>query len=882
VTDIASRLAAALAERYVIERELGRGGMATVYCAVDLRHDRKVALKVVKPELSAILGPERFLAEIRVTAHLQHPHILPLFDSGSADGLLFYVMPYVEGESLRDRLRRERQLPVEDAVRVTREVAGALDYAHRHGVIHRDIKPENILLHDGQALVADFGIALAVRAAGGIRFTETGISLGTPDYMSPEQATADRELDGRSDIYSLGCVAYEMLAGNAPHTGPSAQAVIAKIVTEEAPPLRRARPSVPRHVDAAIHRSIERLPADRFQTVAQFADALARPDNSSTETTVAAFTRPGRRVRSWLVPFVLAAGLLGLGLLLGRRIERGAAPPKALERFALATGPDHRMSPRPRSAIALSPDGSLLVYMAEKTLGGHALFARRMDSLAATVLPATDEGYCPFFSPDGKWLGFFVGTELRKMPVGGGTPITIADSAYEFSRGAVWSETGDIFYEAGTQGNVIWAVPANGGARHPVTSLDTTRGEHVHRLADVLPGAKVVLVVTGPAGAAGALVAIRVGSNERKTIVPGGVTRALYAPSGHLVYGLQDGTLEAAPFDPISLEAGPAQTIARSVFVPPNGGTQFALSRSGSLAYLPAQPRDLVLVDRHGTEQSISGSPGNFHSPRFSSDGRRVAMDLDQGGTRDVWVQDLRQGTRTRLSFEGDGHDPVWSPDGSRVAYVSASAGEAGIYLRSADGSGAAQRVITGHGTNYTGAWTPDGNQLITVPLNPRTGFDIEALPLTGEPTLQPLLATPYNEGYPAISPDGRWLAYASDESGRSEVYVRSFPGPGGRVQVSLTSGSEPMWNPNGGELFYRGGGLAGAQLVAAKVQTSPAFHVVSRTALFNAEQYETAVPHTNYDVDPAGKRFVMVRHHGSSEIIMVQNWAAQLDQEKR
>ena len=336
MTDIASRLAAALAERYAIERELGRGGMATVYCARDLRHDRKVALKVVKPELSAVLGPERFLAEIRVTAHLQHPHILPLFDSGSADGLLFYVMPLIDGESLREKLQRERQLPIDEAVRITREVASALDYAHRHGVIHRDIKPENILLHDGQALVADFGIALAVRAAGGIRFTETGISLGTPDYMSPEQATADRELDGRSDIYSLGCVAYEMLAGEPPHTGPSAQAVIARIITEPAPPLQRARSSVPRHIESAIHRALQRLPADRFQSVAQFADALAHPDHSSSGTTIAALARPRSQVRSWLVPLVLGLAALGIGLTVGRRSGWQPVSRKSVARFVIA------------------------------------------------------------------------------------------------------------------------------------------------------------------------------------------------------------------------------------------------------------------------------------------------------------------------------------------------------------------------------------------------------------------------------------------------------------------------------------------------------------------------------------------------------------------
>ncbi|MGH7585591.1 MAG: serine/threonine-protein kinase, partial [Gemmatimonadales bacterium] len=277
MSDPRTRLSAALVGRYELARELGHGGMATVWLAHDLRHGRQVALKVLRPELGAVIGADRFLAEIRTTAHLQHPHILPLFDSGEADGLLFYVMPLIEGESLRDRLDRETQLPVDVAVRLASEVASALDYAHRHGVIHRDIKPENVLLHDGRALVADFGIALAASRAGGSRMTETGMSLGTPHYMSPEQAMGERELDARSDVYSLGAMAYEMLAGEPPYTGATAQAIVAKVITEKPAPLTTRRDTVPPHVAAAIHRALAKLPADRFGSAAAFAEALNRP-----------------------------------------------------------------------------------------------------------------------------------------------------------------------------------------------------------------------------------------------------------------------------------------------------------------------------------------------------------------------------------------------------------------------------------------------------------------------------------------------------------------------------------------------------------------------------------------------------------------------------
>ncbi|HJS47882.1 MAG TPA: serine/threonine-protein kinase, partial [Gemmatimonadales bacterium] len=291
MTDPRGRLTAALAGRYELERELGQGGMATVYLARDLRHDRRVAVKVLRPELAAVIGAERFLAEIKTTANLQHPHILPLHDSGEADGFLFYVMPYVEGESLRDRVHREKQLPVADAVRLVTEVAGALDYAHRHNVIHRDIKPENILLHDGSALVADFGIALAASKAGGTRMTETGMSLGTPHYMSPEQAMGEREITARSDVYALGAVAYELLTGDPPFTGSTAQAIVARVVTESPRPLTAQRHTIPPHVEAAVLTALEKLPADRFASAADFAAALA--SSGFTAPTVA--TRSHRR-----------------------------------------------------------------------------------------------------------------------------------------------------------------------------------------------------------------------------------------------------------------------------------------------------------------------------------------------------------------------------------------------------------------------------------------------------------------------------------------------------------------------------------------------------------------------------------------------------------
>ncbi len=447
MNDAVSRLGAALADRYVVERELGAGGMATVYLAHDVRHDRRVALKVLRPELSAILGAERFLAEIKTTANLQHPHILSLFDSGEADGLVFYVMPYVEGESLRDRLTREKQLPVEDAVRIAGEVADALEYAHKRGVIHRDIKPENILLHDGHALVADFGIALAVsRSDGGTRMTETGMSLGTPHYMSPEQAMGEREITPKADVYALGCVLYEMLTGEPPFTGPTAQAIIARVMTEEPRSLTLQRKTVPPHVEAAVRRALEKLPADRIATAGQFAEALANPAFAPAVGSAApAAGSTGAQPAVWRArlrdPFVLGPtlGLLAVVVVavgLARRSETPSVVPTI--RYVVtatdSTKPSQSAYPWP---AAISPDGGTVVYSVATSPTSTMLYALHSDQLEASPIPGTVGAYQPYFSPDGAWLAFEAAGKERKVRLDGSQPVTITSA--NGANGADWT-----------------------------------------------------------------------------------------------------------------------------------------------------------------------------------------------------------------------------------------------------------------------------------------------------------------------------------------------------------------------------------------------------------------------------------------------------------
>jgi serine/threonine-protein kinase len=479
MTDELARLTAALADRYEIGRELGVGGMATVYLARDLKHDRHVALKVLKPELVAVLGAERFLQEIKTTANLQHPHILPLFDSGEADGVLYYVMPFIDGETLREKLDRETQLGVEEAVSIASDVADALDYAHRHDVIHRDIKPENILIHDGRPVVADFGIALAVSAAAGGRMTETGLSLGTPHYMSPEQATAERDLTNRSDIYSLGSVLYEMLTGDPPHTGPAAQVIVMRILTEEPRPVSAVRRAVPPNVSATVAKSLQKLAADRFASAAAFRAALADATftdggPSSAGSLPQGAGAPGRG--SWLADLrskLAVTAVAVLALILGWVL---AAPKEAIDpaggvpttRFTIDLG-----DIREPGGLALSPDGSLLVVSGQRPGGPRLLFKRHADRVAFEAIPDTRQGEAPVFSPDGEWIAFVSQLDIVKVPSRGGPASTILQHETPISS-VHWSDDNTIMFTDNR--GLLWSVPASGGSPERLLRSGTLRG----------------------------------------------------------------------------------------------------------------------------------------------------------------------------------------------------------------------------------------------------------------------------------------------------------------------------------------------------------------------------------------------------------------------
>jgi len=860
---VSPSLSAALADRYRIERELGEGGMATVYLAQDLKHDRKVALKVLKPELAAVLGAERFVAEIKTTAALQHPHILPLFDSGTADGFLYYVMPYVEGETLRDQLNRETQLGIAEAVRIATEVADALDYAHRHGVIHRDIKPENILLHDGRPMVADFGIALALSAAAGGRMTETGLSLGTPHYMSPEQATAEKDLTNRSDIYSLGVVLYEMLTGDPPHTASSVQQIIMKIVTEDAAPVTNMRKSVPANVAAAVAKALEKLPADRFASAKAFAEALVNPGYERRAGTGAPPARRSVATVAVGTVAVLALALAAFGWLRPRPVTPSQPPSRLAVLIPNLGGAATAL----QRQIALTPDGSTLLYTAITPDGGNRTVQRPLDADESTPLPGVVDFIADYVvSPDGSE---FVGSVLERresyrysVTGGNSKPLPPNIGVPMF---AAWARDGTLWISDNDLDGGIARLGSDGTLTRPF-------GGNTHNVLvmQVLPGDRTALAIQMAQGTAtGPAVLLDLRTGATSVLLDIALVEIRYT-AGYLVSCLPDGTLEATPFDPAARRVqGGAVQIARGVSMTGAARCQVAVADNGTVAYIPEEPRSLVLVDRSGSSRQATEQRRNFHDPGFSPDGRRIAMDFNTPDGRDVWVLERDGGVLTRSTFDRDGHDPTWTPDGRSITYSSLRSGEFGIYRARLGGAEPPESLVATPALSFTGVWLGDGDTLVTVTSPTSAAFlDIVLLGDGGRGPIEPLVATRFDESYPALSRDGRWLAYVSTQTGRAEVYVRAMGGDGAQVRVSSDGGSEPVFGPDGRELFYR----TASELFVAELVHEPELAVKSRRVLFDVSDVATGFPHANYDISPDGRTFVMVRLNPSSRIMVIQN----------
>lgn len=861
----ARRLATALADHYRFVRELGAGGMARVYLARDLKHDRDVAVKVLHPELAAIIGGRRFLNEIKVTAHLHHPHILPLHDSGEVDGLIYYITPYVEGESLRHRLNRERQLPVADAVRVGCEIASALDYAHRHGVIHRDIKPENILLHDGRALVADFGIALAVSAAGERRMTETGLAIGTPQYMSPEQATAEREITAKSDVYSLGCVLYEMLAGEPPFTGPTVHAILGRILTEEPRPLDARRKAVPAHVSAAAARALEKLPADRFASAADFAAALEGRHAGDPYRVAPAHTAAssaGRSMRAvFLATIVALTALIGYLAFTNSRDRIGgperwsfalpdSAPLAFVGQATLGLG---------QRALALSPDGTLLVYAGQRG-ATTALYLHTIGTFDARLLPGSDGAFHPFFSPDGKWIAFFTQSRLKTIAVATGSPNVLAQVVEPM--GGTWAEDGRILV-ANNHGFDIAVFSASGGPAQKTLPVRAS----VHSL-QLLPDGRSLLIEMGVPGVL-AVISIESGAVRRldrtggvpDTVVTGNFvygSSPIFLKSGRLVYvNPTNNVLLAVGFDPKSLRLrGQSVPILEGLRVE-TAGIQYDIAATGLLAFAPgrnALAGRLVWASRAGNLDTLPLSEAVYGQPAIAPSGNLLAIPvLTPEGSSELRLYDLTdlgRGVQAQWRYRRTSNLPLaprWTPDGAAVLVPGLPSLKLSLPLGSS--------IDTISGRTVTEI-TPDGRHAVGFSIGPE--WDLRFATITTGDTSAVWIRRPGQQAMPRVSPDGRWLAYASTETGQGEIWVEPFPPTGGRrTKVSISGGEEPVWSPKGDRLFYR---YLDTWYV---VQVNTLTGRVAKPERFISGSFLN-VPGFSYDVSADGERLLLI--HGPSE----------------
>jgi len=865
---------------YEILSAIGAGGMGEVYRARDTRLERIVAVKILPDHLSdrAELR-ERFDREARTVASLNHPHICTLHDIGQQDGTDFLVMEYLEGETLAERLKKG-SLPLQQVLQYSIEIADALDKAHRKGITHRDLKPGNMMLTKSGTKLLDFGLAkLRQDAAPGgplsqlptanEGITAQGTILGTLQYMAPEQLEG-KEVDARTDIFAFGVVVYEMATGKKAFEGKTSASVMAKILEVDPPPMVSLQPMTPPALDRVVKKCLAKDLEKRWQDASDLCDELKWIAEGSGQ--IAAISVAGPKSKNLGKTVVWAAAVIVACLIVGvvAWIFK-PAPAKPVIRFAMSLPPGQLLQTI-RPSIAISPDGTRLVYAAGQSYVTTQLYVRALDSLEALPIPGTEDGTTPFFSPDSQWLGFFADNKLKKVSVSGGAPVILADAAAP--EGASWDSQGIIAFAPLITGPIL-QVSDKGGNPQPLTRL--VKGEAVDILPQLLPGRRGLLFysATTPTALNATLTAQSLVTGERRELLQvRGPTSLGYASTGHLVY--EQGTnLMAVPFDTQRL-------VLTGAAVPVIEGVrefQFSFSSTGSLAYVPgsvqARQLKLVWVDRRGTEQAVPAPPHNYVLPRVSPDGKRVAAGIEEADNQ-IWLYDLSRDTLTRLTFEGNANvDPLWTPDSKRIVFKGA---QNRLFWQPADGSGPAEELTKAelYSNNVPGSFSQDGQVLAFMGNNPN--FDLYTLPLRdGKPQL--FLQTPSNQTAPRFSPDSRFIAYASDESGRFEIYVRPYPGPGGKWQISTEGGTEPVWNPKGRELFYRNGN----KMMAVDVTTQGTFSAGKSKVLFEEPYVPTPRSFPDYDVSPDGQRFLMLKVSDQSQapaqINVVLNWFEELKQ---
>ncbi|HET6371755.1 MAG TPA: protein kinase [Candidatus Polarisedimenticolia bacterium] len=878
---------------YEILAPLGAGGMGEVYKARDTRLDRTVAVKVLPSHLSS--NPQlrqRFEREARAVSSLNHPNICTLYDVGRQEDVDFLVMEHIDGETLTARLERG-PLSVEEILKRGIEIADALDKAHRQGVVHRDLKPGNIMMTKQGAKILDFGLARVASNAGGDMLltasptmtnplTAEGMIVGTFQYMSPEQLEG-KEADARSDIFSMGAVLYEMAAGRKAFEGKTHAGLIGSIMKEEPRPVSTVSPLIPPALDRLIRACLAKDPEDRWQTAHDVVLQLSFIAEAGSQAGVPAPVASRRRSREMVA---WAAAVVGLALAAGLAafvMTRPAPETRVLRASILAPeGTQLNLLGIQPGPVSVSPDGKRIAFVARDSGGKISLWVRALEAAGSTPLRGTEGASYPFWSPDGKTLGFFADAALKRIDAAGGPVMRICDAPS--GKGGTWNADGAILFSPAFNAT-IHKVQAAGGTAEAITQLDAARGENSHRFPQFLPDGRHFLYLaraanTGSNGGS----AIRLGelgSGTTGSIVMHNQTHAAYA-SGHLLY-VQDGTLMARPFDPGRLVlAGDATPVVEGVqtIMSASRGI-FSASENGVLVYQPGGAEkgyELAWVDRDGKKIGILGDSEDYQEPiSISPRGDQVALAMSDpaSGTADIWTIEVARGVRTRFTFTpGAEINPVWSPDGRTIAFSADPRGRfSGIYTKSTVSPTDPEVLLEGESSMFVTSWSPDGKYIAYLNSDPNGsgGVDIWILPLTGERKPFPFLNSRFFENDAKFSPDGRWMAYSSDESGQRQVYVVPFPGPGGKWQVSTEGGIEPMWRHDGKEIIFAN---EGGDLLAAEVNGSgQTFVIGAAKKLFRQPTV------LDRDVSPDGQRFLFLLGDEDSgkSLDLVVNWPAAL-----
>jgi Tol biopolymer transport system component len=898
---------------YEIQSPLGAGGMGEVYRANDTRLDRVVAIKVLASHLSSSSElKQRMEREARAVSSLNHPHICHLYDIGSQDGMDYLVMEFLEGETLGERLRKGA-LPFSEILRIGITVAQALAAAHRQGIVHRDLKPGNIMLTKGGAKLMDFGLAKA--AAAGFDgaasnapllsaartmseaspvspLTTAGAIVGTIQYMSPEQVEG-KEVDGRSDIFSFGAVLYEMVTGKRPFEGKSQLSVASAILEKEPDPITTLKPMTSPALDRTIRKCLAKTTDERWQSASDLATQLIwMMDASATDTGLAiqGATRRGNWSFGWVLSGVLGLLLIGAGWA-WMSLHR-ATTARPVMRFSIelpvgdALGGTWYWYP----SVAISEDGSQIAYVGHR--GGESqIYVRAIGEMTARAVPGTEGADMPFFSPDGQWLGIYSGGMIKKVPLAGGPTVPIAKTAF---KGGTWGPDDTIYFANGTG---LLKVAAAGGEPQRVTNLDVKRREIDQVFPEMLPGGKALLyaarTMEQPSFDEADIAAVNLASGERKILVKQG-TDPHYASSGHLLF-MRAGVLLAAPFDAENLEIkGAAVPVVEKILENPRiGAGQYAISKDGLLVYIPGGvtygEHELVFVDKVGNAKPLTANKRPYEDLTISPDGKYIATTIE-GAVTNTWIHDIARDTETRFNSGIENRDPAWSPDGKRIAYSGTKDGKYAIFWKPLDGS-APEEVLTTSDKNVD-AWffSPDGSTLLYAIYQVGAEENIGALPLHDREHPRVLFPNEYDGEWAILSPDGKWIAFDGDESGKPEVYVAPYPAIAPRQRISTDGGLHPIWSPDGRELYYRTGtspeeleqrALAQkSRVMAVSIETKPAFKAGRVRLLFEGPYFESG---HDIAVTPDGKGFILIRESdtqtGPREMQVVVNWLEELKQ---